>query len=89
MRIRDGFTLREVNEQYFVCPSCGKNASYYGIITLNNCGKLLFENLLCETSKEELVSLLVEKYGISEEHALKDLDSFLAPLEDNNAIEYS
>ncbi|MBU1020304.1 MAG: PqqD family protein [Firmicutes bacterium] len=89
MRIRDGFILREVAEQYLLCPSCSEKANYYGIIiTLNDCGKLLYENLLNETSKEELIMLLVEKYGISQEKALEDLDSFLAPLEDKNAIEY-
>lgn len=89
MRIRNGFVLREVHEQYIVCPSFGKKSSYFGIITLNNCGKILFENLLNEVTKEELITLLEEKFGDNEEDALKDLDSFLALLDDKNVIEYS
>lgn len=50
---------------------------------LNDCGAMIWEEYAMGASKEEIVHLLQETYGISEEMASQDAAEFLRELEEH------
>ena len=86
MKIRSDFVLSEVAGMTGVVP-LGGNTTFHNMIKLNETGKLLWESLGSDTTREALASVLVEKYGIEKELALSDVDAFLASLAEFGALE--
>src|ERR1700722_18767383 len=56
-------------------------------LTLNGTAKQLWLGLVHGSTVEELVSTLIEKYGISSEQAQSDTESFVAELADRELIQ--
>jgi len=87
MKIKKDFVLRTVAGQHLVVPVGQEAVNFNGVITLNNSGKLLFEAMQENIKKEELVKLLLDKYDVTEEQALKDIDEFIKILNTKKLIE--
>jgi hypothetical protein len=49
-------------------------------LSTNATGALLWKSLTSGTSRERLIALIVEEYGIDEERAAADTDAFLGEL---------
>lgn len=81
MRIVHGFLLREVAGELIVIPTGEAARRLSGVITLNDCGRFLFERLQTEQTKESLVNALTEEYDIDERTASEDVDEFIDQLE--------
>ena len=56
-------------------------------LKLNGTGRVLWEALVDPRTDSELVSALVEKYGIEEERAAADVAAFLGDLRDRGLLE--
>jgi len=87
MKIKKDFVLRTVAGQHLVVPVGQEAVNFNGVVTLNNSGKLLFEAMQENIKKEELVKLLLDKYDVTEEQALKDIDEFIKILNTKKLIE--
>ena len=81
MRIVPGFILREIADEIIVIPTGEAARRLSGMITLNECGKFLFELLQTEQTQESLVASLLEEYEIDEAQASADVGNFLKQLE--------
>lgn len=79
MRRNSEFILRQVAGKDVVVPIGQAAESFRGMITLNKSGKFLWELLEQEQTEESLASALVEKYGITQEHALTAVRNYLEP----------
>lgn len=79
MKIKEGYLLSEVAGTAVVVP-VNPDHTFRNMMKLNATGKLLWEALLTETTKEALVSLLVAEYEIDADVASVDVESFLATL---------
>ena len=86
MKIKEGFLLKEVAGSHVVI-SVGK-VDFDGMITLNDSAVLLWKKLCNGATEEELVSLLLEEYDVSEDLARRDVTAFLATLSDADLIEH-
>ncbi|BCR35468.1 PqqD family protein [Mariniplasma anaerobium] len=86
MRIKEGYILKDVANQYVVVPIGNEAINFNGMLRLNKTAKLLFEALLEEQEIEDLILLLKENYDISEEDALRDVKDFLTVLESKNIL---
>ena len=54
MRIKQGFMLREVANNFIVVPVGKASEKFRGLITLNSTGAFLWRNLEQETTKDEI-----------------------------------
>lgn len=86
MKRSPDFLVRQVAGKYVAVP-LGKAASAFnGMLTLNATGVFLWELLEQEKTAEELVESICEKYDVSPEQALADVNAFTEKLISVGAI---
>ena len=86
MMIKPGFEIKKISDRFIVIPSVESSINFTGIVTLNSSGKLLFEALKNDKTTNDLVILLTEKYEVTNEQALKDVNAFLEILKKHNLL---
>ena len=84
MKLKDGFMLKEVAGSYIVIPV--GQIDFTAMITLNETGAFLWELLGEECDIAHLCSRMTAEYDIDEATAMRDIESFLKILSDNNLI---
>lgn len=78
MKIKDGFTLRQICGEYIVVGEGLAQVNFNKLLTLNETAAFLWKEIAGkEFSKEDLVNLLLDNYEVSAEVALKDVDKLL------------
>lgn len=82
----DDFLLREVAGSQVLVPVGAATRSFAGIVTLNAVGVLLWDALQTQQSEESLVSVLTERYEVSEAQAMADVEKFLQNLKTVGAV---
>jgi len=86
MRIVSGFILREIVSQTIAVPS-GESAQHLsGLVSMNDCGRFLFELLQSEQTEDSLVRALMESYDVDMATAQQDVTEFLELLRENNLL---
>lgn len=86
MKIKSGFLLRSVAGKNIVVP-VGAELDFSGMITLNDTGKFMWEQLCEETDSATLLKKLVSEYDVDEETAKVDMDNFIKKLRQLNIME--
>ena len=79
---REALTWREIGDE---AVALDLDASLY--LATNSSGTLLWNELAAGTTRDALVSRLVQFYGIEPQVAAADVDEFLAALEANGLLE--
>ena len=87
MKIKSEFILKSVAGQHIVVPIGKEAAKFHGMITLNETGKFLFENLKTKQTLETLIDRLMDTYDVTKEQATKDVQSFVDILNKHNVLE--
>ena len=87
MRVKDGFILRKVGIQYVVAATGKASENFNGMMRLNESGAFAFRLLQDGITKDELVRRIVAEYDVGEEAARRDVENFLAALDEANALE--
>ena len=87
MKIKDGYILDSIGEQKVAIALDTSASGFSGIVKLNKVGAFLWELLLNEIDKKDLVNAVTEKYDVAYETAEKDVTAFLKVLEDNGILE--
>jgi len=87
MKIKNGLVTRKINDFYAVVPVDKKHIDFNGMMTLNHSGKLLYDALKEDVSKQDLVKLLCDTYEIDDMQARKDVDIFIEKLEKHHLLE--
>ena len=82
-----GFVLRNVADEYIVMPTGGNIAKFDGAVVLNDVSAFIFEKLLNPTSKEDIVTALVDEYDVDAQTAAKDVDALVCEFEKMGIIE--
>lgn len=85
MKLKDGFLLRKIAGQTVVLPS-GGNLDLNMMITLNDTGAFLWEQLFQETDQKALVLALLKEYDVDEARASAAVEDFLHKLEQNGFL---
>ena len=81
MRIKEGFVLRKLKDKYIVVGEGLAQVNFNHIITLNESAAYLWEQVgNRDFSVQELADLLVARYQIAPEIALKDAGSWAEKL---------
>ena len=80
MKIKDGFVVRKIANQYMAVPVGARAKELHGMIGLNETAAFLWELLKENRTEEELAKLLYNEYEITEEKALETVKNFSALL---------
>ena len=86
LKIDKEYVLRQIGDDYIIVPVGQAALSFNGMITVNETGAFLWEQLVKGTSKEELLRNMLETYEVTQEDAEKDIDEFLKVLYKNNIL---
>ena len=87
MKQNPEFIITDIGDDHILVP-VGKSAvNFNAIISLNDMGQTIWNMLEKETSAEEILKKILAEYEVSEAQAKADIDSFLAKLKENGAIE--
>lgn len=87
MKIKEGFVLRNVMNEYLVMPTGRNIAKFDGAIALNEVSALVFEKLGSEVTREELLAAILETFEVDEATASADLDVLLEKFRQMDVIE--
>ena len=86
MKIKEEYVLRSIAGEHVVVPVGKEAVNFNGIMTLNHSGKLLFETLQKDVTKEELINVLLDEYEVTKEQAQKDVEAFLSILKERDLL---
>ena len=87
MRIKDGFVLRNVIDEYVVMPTGDNIAKFAGTVVLNEVSAFLFKQLENPVSRADLLSALLSEYDVDEATAGADLDALLDQFREMGLLE--
>lgn len=87
MKIKDGFTLRNIAGSDIVVPVGNASKVFNGMITLNDSGAFLWSALQKDTTIDEVVAKLTGEYEVSTEQATADVQKFVDMLRENDLID--
>lgn len=79
MKIKDGFTLRQICGEYVVVGEGLAQVNFNKMLSLNESAAYLWKAVQGkEFTAQDLVKLLLDKYEVSEEIAAKDVEKLIA-----------
>lgn len=87
MKIKKGFTVRNIAGSDIVVPVGNAEKIFNGMITLNESGAFFWNALLKDTTVDEMVKKVTSEYDVDEERAKADVEKFIEQLRENNLIE--
>jgi len=85
MKIKEGYLLRQVAGQTVVLPA-DDTLNLNMMITLNDTGAFLWEQLQSETDEQKLVAALLGEYDVTEETARRSVAEFIKKLNDHGFL---
>ena len=88
MKIKSGFVVRKIANQYMAVPVGVRAKELHGMICLNETAVFLWELLKEERTEQELAALLYEEYEICEEQSLAAVQKFCRSLCEEGVLEY-
>ncbi len=86
MKLKDGFILSEIGGQTVVIPT-GEIVDLKAVITLNETGKFIWEQLAEETEATAVVEALLSEYDVDRETAENHVKAFVETLEKHGFLE--
>ena len=87
MKIKDTFILRTIAGNNIVLPVGASSDSFSGMMTLNETGVFLWNNLKSDISMEDLVNAMLSEYDVSAAEAEEDVRAFVETLEKSGMLE--
>lgn len=78
MHIKKGFIIRQIGQEYMVVAIGQASNEFSGMIRLNSTGAFIWNELLNDTTKENIITKMLESFeDIDECTAKNDLEEFL------------
>jgi hypothetical protein len=87
MKIKEGFMLRNVADNYVVVPVGKASLEFKGLINLNHVGAFIWKCLENDTTLIDVVNKVAEEYGIDKEIANRDVTMFINKLTEANLLD--
>ncbi len=80
MKIKEGFELKEIAENYVVIPTQSNVVDFSSMIMLNEVSAFLWLQLLEEKTEEDLLKAVLKEYDVDKETAAGDIKIFIKEL---------
>lgn len=77
MKIKDSYVLKRVADTNIVVPIGSGDIDFNTVITLNDSGAFLWDELKKGSSLEALTEAMTNRYEVTEEKAKADITAFL------------
>lgn len=87
MKIKSGFLLRKIAEQWVVVPVGARNVEFNAIMTLSETGADIWKALEQDMNEEQIVSNIIKEYEVDEETAKNDVKEYIQQLLHKGIIE--
>ena len=85
MKLKDGFITHEMDGKQLLVGT--GRTGFAGMVKSNQTAAFLVDLLKTETSREQLLSAMLEKYDVAEDVASRDLDNVLETLRSIGALD--
>ncbi|WP_455544004.1 PqqD family protein [Intestinibacter sp.] len=86
MKLKMEFILRDIVGETVLVPINESTSNFNGLMTVNEIGRFIWENLESSKDEEELLQRILDEYEVDRDTAQKDLDEFLQVLRDRDII---
>ena len=80
MKIKPGFELREIADNYVVIPTDSNVVDFSSMIMLNEVSAFLWLQLLEDKSENDLLKAVLKEYDVDKETAAEDIKIFIKEL---------
>lgn len=80
MKIKEGFMLKQVCDEYMIVPVGAASVDFKSVIRLNETGAFLWKLLENGAEKADMLKDILDEYDVSEEIASADIDAFIIKL---------
>ena len=87
MRIIKGLEVKKILDQYVIISTGELSKSFHGVIKLNRTGYEIWDLIDKGKNEEQIVSMLISKYSISESKAKSDVNKIIQHMRDAGVIE--
>ncbi len=87
MKIKEGFVTREIANTIVAVPTGELVNEFQGMIKLTNSAKFVWDLLQEDTTIDNLINALVQKYNLEIDKAKADVEKFICNLKSVNIIE--
>ena len=87
MKIKEGFLLKKIADDYVVIPYEDNIVNFKAMIVLNETGAFLWEKLQNDITFEGLCESLSREFEVDDETAKTDAEEFVLILKDKGLIE--
>jgi len=87
MKIKEGFVLRNVVDEFIVMPTGDNIAKFEGAVVLNEVSAFIFKQLENPVSRDDLLTAMLNEYDVDEATAAADLDALLEKFADMGVLE--
>lgn len=87
MKLKDGFILRKIADEYLVVAVGDKAKSFQSVVVLNEVSAFILENIRENITIVDLVNRIVEEYDVDSETASEDLNAFIRTLNEYGMLE--
>lgn len=85
MKIKEGFLLKEVADNYVVVPV--GDVSFNGMLSLNETGFLIWKKLETGCEENDILKAFLAEYEVSEEKAKEDISTFIGKLREAGLLD--
>ncbi|MGF7144453.1 hypothetical protein HNQ56_002884 [Anaerotaenia torta] len=87
MKLKEGFILHQAGKERVAVAAGEAGKSFHGLMYYNNTASFLFEKLINETTEEEMVQAVLDRYEVDKDCAMKDVREFIAKLSGAGVLE--
>lgn len=87
MKIKNGFVLRNVMDEYIVMPTGDNIAKFDGAVVLNEVSAFIYKLLEAPMCRDDLLTAVLDEFDVDEATAAADLDALLDKLADMGILE--
>ncbi|SDX79303.1 PqqD family protein [Eubacterium barkeri] len=87
MKIKENYMLRKIAGESVVVPFGDAVLNFQGMITLNDTGAFLWQQLAQGCTLTELMEALVEEYEVDRTTAARDVEAFISKMAQENLLD--
>ena len=87
MKIREGFVLRNVMDEFIVMPTGDNISKFDGAVVLNEVSAFIYKLLEAPMSRDDVLTAVLNEYDVDEATAAADLDALVNKLADMGLLE--
>ena len=87
MKIKEGFLLRNVGDNHIVVPVGAASVDFRCIITLNDTGAFIWEQLRENCTMEDVVKAMLAEYDVTVDIAAADVAAFITAMREKGLLD--